>query len=78
MSIPLAGISPSNLIGPEGITREAKVRQLYGSDPYVHEYCSPLTAVDVIANGRYLSESGYKKFKVPLLVTHGTKDVLTR
>ncbi len=67
----------SSFIASSAITRSPEENKKYETDPLVHPYCTPNTALDIIANADYLTKTGWKDLKVPILLTHGTADTLT-
>ncbi|KAL1915948.1 uncharacterized protein VTP21DRAFT_6336 [Calcarisporiella thermophila] len=67
---------PAN-VPSSGISRDEQEVLKYDADPLVHNITSLRCADDFMSEGKALLTSRYKDIKVPIYVTHGTKDQLT-
>ncbi|KAJ3050962.1 hypothetical protein HK097_008072 [Rhizophlyctis rosea] len=60
------------------LTAVPEANQQYKDDPLVHDYVSMCTARDIVLNGENLLRRDYALVKVPILITFGEKDSITR
>ena len=59
-----------------GISRDKSIIEAYKNDPLVHSHVSIRLALDILKNGEWALENS-QKLKIPGLILHGDKDILT-
>lgn len=70
-----AVVTETNLV-VEQISHDPVVQRAYRSDPLVHGYIS-LKLFDVITKGGIFVLQNYNRLKLPVLLMHGTADMIT-
>jgi acylglycerol lipase len=72
----LPGILVRSDLDTMGLSRDPKIGENYLKDPLVHNRISPKLFLAIEKNGAKASHSIYK-INIPLLVMHGTADIIT-
>ncbi|KAJ3383487.1 hypothetical protein HDU92_004103 [Lobulomyces angularis] len=77
LSYVIPNFAIANPVKSSFLSRNLECCNKYDEDPDVHPYISFGTAANIVLSGEELALNGWENFKTPILISHGSEDVLT-
>lgn len=73
----LGSMTVNSELDINNLSRDPEEIKKFNEDPLIHPWISTRTAIDVMDSNSSIFEKDHKRFKVPIVILHGSADTLT-